>query len=121
MFAVVALMLAAVGIYGLLLQMMAQRRKEIGIRMALGARAGQVQGMILRQALTLVGAGLMIGIGAALVGTRALRTLLFGVTDHDAATIVCTVILLLASAAAAGWFPSRWASRMDLVATLRED
>lgn len=120
-FAAVALTLAAMGIYGLLQQILAQRRKEIGIRMALGARAGQVQGMILRQALTLVGAGLMIGIGAALVGTRALRTLLFGVTDHDPATIVCTVILLLASAAAAGWFPSRRASRMDPVATLRED
>lgn len=120
-FAAVALTLAAMGIYGLLQQILAQRRKEIGIRMALGARAGQVQGMILRQALTLVGTGLLIGIGAALVGTRALRTLLFGVTDHDPATIACTVILLLASAAAAGWFPSRRASRMDPVATLRED
>jgi putative ABC transport system permease protein len=120
-FAAVALTLAAMGIYGLLQQILAQRRKEIGIRMALGARAGQVQRMVLRQALTLVGAGLMIGIGVALAGTRALRALLFGVTEHDPVTIACTTILLLTSAAAAAWFPSKRASRMDPVATLRED
>ncbi|MGH9631785.1 MAG: FtsX-like permease family protein, partial [Bryobacteraceae bacterium] len=120
-FAVAALIMAAMGIYGLLQQILAQRRKEIGIRMALGARAGQVQRMILRQALTLVAGGLMIGIAAALAGTRALRSLLFGVSDHDPVTIACTVVLLLISAAAAGWFPSRRASRMDPVAVLREE
>jgi predicted permease len=120
-FAIVALLLGAMGIYGVLQQMLAQRRKEIGIRMALGARPGQVQRMILRQALTLVAGGLTIGVAAAMLGSRMLRSLLFGVSEHDPITIGLTLLLLSISAAAAGWFPAKRASQMDPVTTLRED
>lgn len=120
-FAVVALAMAAMGIYGLLQQMVEQRRKEIGIRIALGARAGEVQMLILRQALRLVVAGMALGIVIVFAEARLLRSLLFGVSEGDPATIAGTVAVLLISGAAAAWLPSRKAAGMNPIAALRED
>jgi predicted permease len=120
-FALIALTLAAVGTYGVLAYGVAQRRREIGIRMALGARANAVLGLVLRQGLQLAA----VGIGAGLVGafalTRVVRSLLFGVSATDPATFVGVVGVMALVAAVACIVPARRAVRVDPVVTLRAE
>jgi predicted permease len=117
----VAMLLAAIGLYGLLSDSVAQRRPEIGIRMALGAERGNVTRLVLKEALMLVGAGTAIGIPAALAVSRSIATMLFGITPTDPQTIAAAAAALLAVAVFAGYLPARQASRVDPMATLRSD
>ncbi len=120
-FAVAALALAAVGIYALLAYEVAQRRKEIGIRMALGAGAGSVVGGILRRGLVLAGAGIVVGVPLAMMLTRFLGALLFGVTPGDPATYVGITMLLAAVAALATLLPARSATRVNPMEAIRSE
>jgi predicted permease len=118
-FAGVGLLLATVGVYGIMAQMANGRMREMGIRMALGARASVVRWLVVRHGLRLAGAGLVIGTAGALLGTRAMRSLLYAVTPADPTTFLAVPALLLATAAVACWLPAARASRADLVRVLR--
>ncbi|MFN8574152.1 MAG: ABC transporter permease [Gemmatimonadaceae bacterium] len=120
-FAVLATLLAAVGLYGVLAYSVAQRTREIGVRMALGADSSRVQGMVLRQVGTMVAVGTATGaIGAFGLGGAA-RSLLYGLNGHDPLVFVTAVLLLAAVAFAAGWVPARRASRTQPMRALRYD
>ena len=118
-FASVAMILAAIGIYGVIAYGVAQRTREIGIRMALGAQKTQMLRMILRQSLTLVGIGLAIGFLVALGATRIMATLLYGVGATDWSTYALVVLLLGAAAFLASYIPARRAMRVDPMVALR--
>jgi putative ABC transport system permease protein len=114
-----ALILASLGIYGVISYSVNQRTQEIGIRMALGASARALQASILRQTLVLAAVGMLLGAVASWMLTRALSGLLFGVTATDPATFFGMFVILTAVAAMAGYFPARRASRIDPMAALR--
>lgn len=114
-----ALLLAAVGLYGVMAHAVARRVREIGIRMALGARAGEVRWLILRETALMVGAGALIGIPAALALTRLLTTFLYGLTPQDPLSIAAATFLLLGITALAGYIPARRATRVDPMIALR--
>jgi putative ABC transport system permease protein len=118
-FAVAAVVLASIGIYGVLMHAVSQRTREIGIRLALGARRGEVVGMVVRQAATLALAGLGVGLALAVVASRTLRTVLFGVQPTDAVTYGAVAAGLFAIALFASYLPARRASRIDPVNALR--
>jgi hypothetical protein len=118
-FAVCALLLAALGIYGILAYAVQRRAVEIGIRIMLGARASILIGMVLRQGLTPVLAGLLAGVAAALAGGKLLGSLLFGVQPADPLVIAGVSLLLLIVAALACALPARRASRVRPVSALR--
>jgi len=118
-FAALALLLAAIGIYGVLSYTVRQRVQEIGIRMALGASARKLQAHIILQTLSLAGIGLIIGLGGSLIMARSLAALLFGVNAYDPASFIGTVIVLVAVATIAGYFPARRASQIDPINALR--
>jgi predicted permease len=120
-FAVMALLLASVGVYGVTAQAARKRTQEIGIRMALGARAGDVVGLVLRQGLGAVAVGLILGLGVALLASRTLATLLYGVEPNDPRTLVSVVSLLAGVAALACYVPARRASAVDPVESLRAE
>ncbi|HUQ82651.1 MAG TPA: ABC transporter permease [Gemmatimonadaceae bacterium] len=120
-FAAVALSLGAVGIYGVVAYAVARRTREIGVRMALGARATDVLGMVLREGGVLAGAGVALGIVGALVASRVLASFLFGVTPNDPAVFVSVPLLLGLVALGACVIPARRASRVDPVVALRSD
>jgi len=120
-FGLLALLLACVGLYGVLSYAVVRRTHEIGIRMALGAMRGNVIWLVLREALALVGAGVVIGLLASFAATRTVSTLLFGLKPNDPLTIAAAMLLLLAVAALAGYLPARRASRVDPMAALREE
>jgi predicted permease len=118
-FALLATLLAAVGLYGVLAYSVSQRTREIGVRMALGADGGRVQRMVLRQVGVMVAIGTVIGaLGAFMVG-RAAQSLLFGLQGHDAQVFVGAVLLLATVAFGAGWLPARRASRTQPMMALR--
>jgi putative ABC transport system permease protein len=119
LFAAAALLLAAVGIYGVLAYAVHQRSREIAIRMALGAGAREVQRLVLREGAVLAAAGLALGLGAALLLTRALGGLLFGIRPTDPATYAGVSLLLAAVALTACYFPARRAVRVDPLVVLR--
>jgi putative ABC transport system permease protein len=119
MFAVVALALAVIGIYGVISYLVTQRTREIGIRMALGAQRWEVRRMIVKQGLALMVVGVATGVAGALVATRLLKTLLFGVSRTDPATFAFVVALLAAVALLASYIPARRASRIDPMQALR--
>jgi len=119
LFALAALVLAAVGVYGVVAQLVAQRTNEIGIRMALGARAGDVRRMVLLEGLGPVAAGLAAGFAAALFAGRLVSGLLFGVRTADPLTFSAVAGVLLASALAACLIPARRATRIDPLEALR--
>src|SRR5262249_30825146 len=121
LFAVVALVLATVGIYGVMAYAVTQRTHEIGIRMALGASARRVVQSVLGETLRLVGIGIVIGLGAALAATRLVKSLLFGLQPHDPLTIGLAVVVILAVAAVAGYLPARRASCVDPLVALRRE
>jgi len=112
-FSAIALTLAVGGIYAVLSYVVGRRRHEIGIRMALGAQTSQVLGLIVRQGLRLVAIGLVVGVPASLLASRALSSLLVGVTSADPLTYVGVVLVLTATGAIAAWIPARRASRVD--------
>jgi predicted permease len=120
-FAVLATLLAGVGLYGVLSYSVAQRTREIGVRMALGADGRQVRGMVMKQVglMTLVGGGL--GVAAALGLGKAARSLLFGLEGHDALVFSMSVLLLSLVALAAGFLPARRAAQVDPMQALRYD
>jgi predicted permease len=116
---VLALALAALGIYGVVSFAVAQRTREIGIRVALGATAGDVRRMVLRQVLGVTAMGIVAGLAAALAAGRLIEKLLYGVTATDTATYTAVIVLFTAIAAAAGYFPARRAARTDPLTALR--
>jgi predicted permease len=113
LFAGLALILAAVGLYGVLAYAVASREREIGIRMALGATGSSVRGMFLRTAAKLAATGLFVGTIAALALTQGLRSLVFGVSLYDPIVFLGAALTLGSAAAAAGWIPARAAARVD--------
>jgi putative ABC transport system permease protein len=120
-FAGLALMLAAIGIYGVMAFVVSQRTSEIGVRMALGATSREVLRLVLSDGLRLTALGVAIGIGGSLVIGRALKTLLFGVGSGDAATLATTAALLLGVALIACFVPARRAMRVDPMEALRAE
>jgi putative ABC transport system permease protein len=118
-FAAIAIILAAVGIYGVIAYAVTQRTREIGIRMALGAQRGQMLAMILRQSLTMAAIGIVVGLAGAFGATRLLRVLLFGVGTTDLLTYGAVILLLGAAAFLAGLLPARRAMKVDPVIALR--
>ena len=119
--ATIAMLLAAVGLYGVISYIVAQRRGEIGIRIALGAEAGKVTGMVLGQSLRLAMGGIVVGIAGAFATTRLLRALLFGVEPTDLATMMVVPVTLLAVVIVASYAPARRASRISPIEALRGD
>jgi putative ABC transport system permease protein len=119
--AALALLLAAIGIFGVIAYMVSRRSPEIGIRMALGAQRSDVLRMVLGQGMILAFAGIVIGLGGALAATRALRTLLFEISPRDPLTLAASVLLFAGVAAAACYVPARRAIRVDPMATLRHE
>jgi len=120
-FAWMALFLASIGIYGLLAFWVSERRREIGLRMALGARPRQVLRLVVARGLTLTGAGLVIGLVASAGLTRLLGGFLYGVGPADPPTLVATPLLLGGVALLASWLPARRAMRIDPATALRSD
>jgi len=120
-FALVALALAALGIYGVMAYSVAQRSREIGIRMALGAAPRRVLGMVVAGGLRLAAAGVGLGIIGALAATRVLSALVYGVSTTDPLTLASTAAVLIVSAALASWIPARRATRLDPTLSLRAE
>jgi ABC-type antimicrobial peptide transport system permease subunit len=118
-FALLAMVLGAVGIYGIISYSVTQRTHEIGIRMALGARAGNVLSLILKNGLVLVLTGIAIGVGGAFALTRFLTTLLFGVTPTDSVTFVVVCAIFFVVAMVASLIPALRATRVDPLVALR--
>jgi ABC-type antimicrobial peptide transport system permease subunit len=118
-FAVLAVFLACIGIYGLMSYAVARRTKEIGVRMALGADPSNVLRMVMREVLVLVAMGLAIGVPAELGSGRWAASLLFGLKPSDPETLVAATVLLLGVAALSGYIPARRAARVDPMVALR--
>jgi ABC-type antimicrobial peptide transport system permease subunit len=119
-FAGLALILAMTGVYGTLAFTVAQRRQEIAVRLALGATSSRVVGQVLRTGIGVAGLGIAVGLGSALVATRALESLLFGVAPHDPATFLAAAAVLFFTAAAACYLPARRAAGVDPAMILRD-
>ncbi len=117
--AFMALVLGAVGLYGVLSYVVSQRTQEIGVRIALGAGSGQVQGMVVASGAKLAGAGLVVGVAGAAALTRLLQGLLFGTEPLDPATFAGTALLLLGAGLLASWLPARRAASVDPVASMK--
>jgi putative ABC transport system permease protein len=120
-FSVVAVLVAVVGIYGVLSYTMTQRTQEVGIRIALGADARRVTRMVVAEGARLVGIAVVIGLSGAFAATRLLRSQLFGVQPHDALTFVAVTAVLAGVAILACYIPARRASRVDPMEALRTD
>jgi putative ABC transport system permease protein len=120
-FAAAALLLSSVGIYGVLSYMVAQRTRDIGIRMALGATRSQVVGDVLWQGARLTAAGLAIGIVGALASVRLLSSMLYGVRSTDGITFGATCFVLIAAALFASYIPALRATRVDPMVALRDE
>jgi predicted permease len=121
LFALTALSLASIGIYGVMSLAVGARTREIGVRIALGADRGRVQRLVVGEGIALVAAGATLGLIGAFLTTRVLRTLLFDLAPTDPPTYVAIVVILGACALAASWIPARRASRVDPVVALRAD
>ena len=113
------LLLAAVGMYGVMSYSVSQRRREIGIRVAIGAARGQVLGLVMRQGLRMVGLGTVIGLAGAVLGSRLVRSMLYGETGIDVVTFVGVPLVLIGVAALAIWIPARRAATVDPMVALR--
>src|SRR5690606_5115465 len=121
LFSGLALALAAVGIYGVISYAVGRRTREIGIRIALGAREAGIVRLVLGQGMRLVGAGVALGLAMAVVGSRYVESLLFGVRPLDPLVLTGVTAFLVAASALACWLPARRASRVDPMAALREE
>jgi len=120
-FGLLALVLASVGIYGLMAYSVAQRTREIGVRMALGAIPRQILAMVLRESFSLSSTAIALGVGTSLVVTRFLKSLLFGIAPSDPAVVWGATALLMLVAVGASWLPARRASRVHPIEALRHD
>ena len=120
-FGVLALVLAAVGIYGVMSYVVAGRTREIGLRMALGAQTGNVRSLILRQGMSLALIGAAIGLAIAFAATRFLKSVLYGVDAMDPTTFVGVTLLLAIVAMLACWIPALRARRVDPLVALRAE
>lgn len=120
-FAALALVLAAIGIHGVLSYTVAQRRHEIGIRMALGAPASRVTRLVIGQGARLVGIGLLIGVVLALATTQVMQSLLFGVSVRDITALLAVLPVLAIVGLVATWLPARRAVRTDPLSALRQE
>jgi ABC-type antimicrobial peptide transport system permease subunit len=118
-FGALALVLACIGLYGLMSYTVARRTNEIGVRIALGAGRFDIIDMVLREIVLLVAGGLAVGVPAALVCARFIGSFLFGLNPTDAATVASAAALLLAVGGLAGYLPARRASRTDPMTALR--
>ncbi len=121
LFAGLALLLASVGIYGVIAYAVTQRTREIGLRLALGAQPGNVLKLVIGQGMKLALIGLVLGLSGALALTRLLKTLLFGVSATDPLTFILTAMFLLFASLLACWLPARRAAKVDPMVTLRHD
>jgi predicted permease len=121
LFALAATLIATCGIYGLMAYAVTQRRREIGVRVALGAERRDVLRLVLTRALRIVAAGVIVGLAGAAGLTRVLQTLLFGVTPTDPIAFATVTVLLMAVGLTAAWLPARRAARIDPCAALRGD
>ncbi len=120
-FGVIALLLSVIGIYGVTSYTVAQRTREIGIRIALGAQRNEVLALMMRQGAVLILAGIGVGVAASVVLTRFLSSMLFGVTPTDPVTFALVAVLLVCVAALACWIPARRAMRVDPMVALRHE
>jgi len=120
-FAVLALVLAAIGLYGLVSYGVSQRIREMGIRLALGARPGALVGLVLRRSLVVSLVGVVVGLGLALLLGQAIRGMLFGVSAWDPTTLIAAALVLFVTAARAAWIPARRAARVDATVSLRAE
>ena len=121
LFASVGLALAVVGVYGVMAQMARRRTREMGIRLALGAQANDVRWLVVRNGLKVVVTGLVIGTAGALLATRAMQALLFGVASKDPLTFLSVPVILVLTALIATWMPAMAASRADPATALRAE
>ncbi|HYR89847.1 MAG TPA: FtsX-like permease family protein [Terriglobia bacterium] len=117
----VAVVLAMIGIYGVMAYAVAQRTREIGVRMALGARRSSVLALVLRQGLVLAGIGIVIGICGALAATDYLKSMLFGLTPLDPVTFAGVAVLFACISLLASYVPARRATKVDPLVALREE
>jgi len=120
-FALTALVLASVGLYGVIAYYVVQRTHEIGIRIALGASGHSVLGLVVGRAFRLAFIGIAAGTAGALALVRFLKTLLFGIEPFDAATFASVALVLASISVLAAWLPARRASRIDPMVALREE
>jgi ABC-type antimicrobial peptide transport system permease subunit len=120
-FGLLALVLASVGIYGVMAYSVAQRTKEIGIRMALGAIPRQILTMVLREASSLSAAAIALGVGASFLVTRFMKSMLFGIAPSDPATLWGAAVLLMVVALGASWIPARRAAGVAPMEALRRE
>jgi ABC-type antimicrobial peptide transport system permease subunit len=118
---VMALVLGIVGIYGVIAYAVSQRRREIGIRLALGAQQGELKRMFVLSGLALAGTGVAIGLAAAIGLTRLMKSLLFGISPLDPLTYVAAPVVLVAATILASYLPARRAAAVDPVETLRAE
>ncbi len=118
-FAVLATILAMLGLYGVMAHGVARRTREIGIRMALGAAPAKIRSMVMRELIWILGFGLGVGVPAALAATRLVESRLFGVKGRDVTVVAAATLLLALTAAVAAWWPARRASRVDPLDALR--
>lgn len=121
LFGVLALGMAAVGLYAVLAHLVAQRTREIGVRVSLGARAGQVVQFVIRQGMLPVAVGLGVGMPAAFIATRFIRSLLYGVSARDPVTFLVVPVVLVAAALLASYLPARRATKVDPMVALRAE
>ena len=121
LFGGLALLLTAMGIYGVIVYAVGRRTKEIGVRLALGATPRNVLQMIVRETLTLVAAGAILGLPLAFICTRVLKSMLFGVETQDPITAVACIGVLLIAGLVAGYLPARRASLLEPVSALRAE
>ena len=121
LFGLLALVLAAIGLYGVVAYSVTRRLHEIGVRIALGAGRSAVEWLVLREVGALLFAGLMLGLAMALTGTQLVRAMLYGLTPNDPGTLTGACVLLLIVGAIAGWIPARRAARVDPMTSLRHE
>jgi ABC-type antimicrobial peptide transport system permease subunit len=120
-FGMAALLLAAVGVYGIVALAVRQRTRELGVRLALGAAPAQLRTLMLREALVTAGTGVAIGVAGTIAGTRFLRALLFEVSPFDPLALGAACLVLLGTAAIAAYGPARRATGIDPVTALRSE
>ena len=114
-----ALLVASIGLFGVMSYSVARRTNEIGIRMTLGARTRDVMGLVMRESMILVALGVAIGLGGAVAATRLVESLLFGLTPTDPAAMAGALTVMMLVSAVAGYLPARRASRVDPMVALR--
>jgi ABC-type antimicrobial peptide transport system permease subunit len=120
-FAVLALVLAIIGAYGVTSYLVSQRTKELGVRLALGAEPSRVARLVVADGMRVAGAGVLVGVVAALFTTRLAASLLYGVSPRDPLTITAVATVLLLVAALANYLPARRAARVDPLIALRQE